>query len=147
MRKIISVVALLCVVVSASAQSMGFLLVSGDAASSGIAGASIAMPGSAYAPDLNMAAAALSAKKMDAAAGYTLWSPSFGKNGLVSASGYFKATDKLAIGADWKQKISDTADVIKFAIEKGVPLSILETVAGAASPVIQIPENEQKKED
>ncbi|MBQ7709973.1 MAG: PorV/PorQ family protein [Bacteroidales bacterium] len=102
MRKIISVVALLCVVVSASAQSMGFLLVSGDAASSGIAGASIAMPGSAYAPDLNMAAAALSAKKMDAAAGYTLWSPSFGKNGLVSASGYFKATDKLAIGADWK---------------------------------------------
>lgn len=102
MRKIITLLSLLFVLLPASAQSLGFLLLSGDAATAGMAGAGVAMEGTAYAPDINMASAALSQGKMDAAAGYTRWSPSYGKNTILSASGYFKVSKKIAIGADWK---------------------------------------------
>lgn len=102
MRKIITVLSLLAVLVPASAQSLGFLLLSGDAATSAMAGIGTATASSAYAPDVNMAAAALSQGKMDVGAGYTLWSPSFSKNSIISAAGYFKAGKKLAIGADFK---------------------------------------------
>lgn len=112
MRKIITVLSLLCVLVPAGAQSLGFLLLSGDAASSGMAGIGTATSASAYAPDLNMAAAALSAKKMDVAAGYTMWSPSYGKDNIFSAAGYFKFSEKFAIGADWKHFGMPAYDII-----------------------------------
>ena len=102
MRKIITVLSLLFVLVPASAQSLGFLLLNGDAAVSGMAGAGIAMEGTAYAPDVNMASAALSEGRFDAAAGYASWAPAYGKNSILSASGYFKISRTFAIGADWK---------------------------------------------
>ena len=133
MRKIISVLTLLCVLVPASAQSLGFLLASGDAASSGMANASIATASSAYAPDQNMASAALSQQKMDAAAGYVIWSPSFSKNGLLSASGYYKPVEKLAIGVDWKHFIIPSYDIISAEGRKNGMFSPKEFTIGVGA--------------
>ena len=85
-----------------SGQSLGFLNIRSDAATAGMAGVSVGLQANAYAPENNLAAAALSAGKMDIGAGYTLWMPGVSKNGILSASGYFKVTDRLAIGADFK---------------------------------------------
>jgi len=85
-----------------SGQSLGFLNIRSDAATAGMAGVSVGLQADAYAPENNLAAAALATNKMDIGAGYTLWMPSLSKNGILSASGYFKLTERLAVGADFK---------------------------------------------
>ena len=102
MKKIILFILFLGLTLSLSGQSLGFLAIHPDAATAGMAGTSVGQQANAYAPDNNMAAAALSAGRMDVGAGYTMWMPGVSKNALLTASGYFKLTDKLALGADFK---------------------------------------------
>ena len=47
------------------------------------------------------------------------------------------------IGPDWKEKLEETAEILAFAREKGVPLSMFETVAGAAAEIGTELEEEQ----
>lgn len=90
------------------AQSLGFLNLHPDAGAAGMAGVSVAMKAGAYAPENNLAAAALQDSRLDVAAGYTLWMPKVSKTGLLSASGYYKVTDRLAVGIDGKSFSSPT---------------------------------------
>ena len=102
MKKIVLSILFLGLTLSLSAQSLGFLTIHTDAATAGMAGTSVGQQANAYAPENNLAAAALSTGKMDVGAGYTMWMPGVSKNAILTASGYFKLTDRLAIGADWK---------------------------------------------
>lgn len=102
MKKILISILFLGLTFSLSGQSLGFLAIHPDAATAGMAGTSVGQQANAYAPDNNMAAAALSTGRMDLGAGYTMWMPGISKNGILTASGYFKLTDRLALGADWK---------------------------------------------
>lgn len=102
MRKILIFLLLLGCNCSLSGQSLGFLVIHPDAETAGMAGTSVGLRGNAYAPENNMAAAALAKNRMDAGAGFTLWMPGVSKNNLLTASGYFKVTDKFALGADFK---------------------------------------------
>jgi capsid protein len=39
------------------------------------------------------------------------------------------------VGPDWQEKLDQTAEILEYARKKGIPLSMFETVAGAAAEV------------
>lgn len=142
MKKILILFLSLGWVVSLSGQSLGFLNIHPDAATAGMASTSVGLQADAYAPENNMAASALAPGRMHVGAGYTLWMPGVSKNALLTASGYFKLTDKLALGADFKNFSSPAYSVTsvegrssteftpkEFSIGAGASFRIMEGLA------------------
>jgi len=98
MKKLMITVAVSALALQLSAQNAAsFLTVGTDAEASALAATAVGRAADAYAIDNNLAAAALSESKLDAAAGYSIWNPASVKTGIVSASAFFKVGDKLAI--------------------------------------------------
>ena len=96
-------IALCAAATAISAQSsMGFLNVNPDAASVALAGTSVGRAADAYSVEGNMAAAAQSASRLDAGAGFSLWQPNATKASVISVSGFGRLGKKLAIGASFK---------------------------------------------
>lgn len=48
------------------------------------------------------------------------------------------------VGPDWKEKLDQTAEILKYARGKEIPLAMFETVAGAAA---EIPNHEEDEEE
>ena len=94
--------ALCAIGIQMNAQTMQFLNIGPDAATAAVAGTGIARTATAYAIDNNMAAAALASSEMATEIGYGIWQPNAAKTGIISATGYFQISDKLAIGAGFK---------------------------------------------
>lgn len=102
MKKTLMILALCAIGIQMNAQTMQFLNIGTDAATSAVAGTGVARTATAYAIDNNMAAAALATSEMATEIGYGIWQPNASKTGIISATGYFQVSDKLAIGAGFK---------------------------------------------
>lgn len=99
-----TVIAAMLTLMAASlhAQTMGFLNINSDPVAAGMASTSVAASADAFAPSNNMASSALSSSTMAVAASYSLWQPKAQNAGIISASGFYKIGDRLAVGADFK---------------------------------------------
>ena len=102
MKKLLSIIAACAVCLSLSAQSVAFLNINPDPATAGVAGTGIARTADAYALENNIAAAALNGPKMAAAAGFGMWQPKAANSKLISAAGYYRISDRLALGVQFK---------------------------------------------
>lgn len=102
MKKTLMILALCAIGIQMNAQTMQFLNIGSDAATAAVAGTGVARTATAYAIDNNMAAAALAPSEMATEIGYGIWQPAASKTGIISATGYFQISDKLAIGAGFK---------------------------------------------
>jgi len=103
MKKTIVLVAAVSLCLHVSAQNAAdFLNIGTDAANAGVANTGVARQADAYAIENNLATAALSASKMDVAAGYSIWNPQNAKTGIISASGFFHAGERVAVGVGFK---------------------------------------------
>ncbi len=94
------------------AQTLPSLLCGNDAATLGTACTSVAGKANAYSIENNVASMSLSDKKLYAGAYYGIWQPSYADNSILSASALFKATEKLAIGASFKNFSYTPYDII-----------------------------------
>jgi len=83
--------------VPATAQTMPSLLVGSDPAAAGRAG--VQFGATAFAPQDDAAAMALSSDRLSAGASFGLWQPSAAGDKVVGASAFYKITDRLALGA------------------------------------------------
>lgn len=102
MKKAILIIAATIVSLSLSAQSIAFLNINPDPVTAGVAGTGIARTADAYAVENNIAAAALNGPKMAAAAGFGMWQPKAANTKLISAAGYYRITDRFALGVQFK---------------------------------------------
>ena len=101
MKRYIAIVAFCALTISASAQTMSFLNINPDAGTAGLAGAGVARKADAYVYSNNVAAAALSDRTMAIALGYGKWQPKAADNGLLSASGFYRISDRIAVNANF----------------------------------------------
>ena len=84
------------------AQTLPSLLVSGDAAATGLAGAAVAAPANAFVLENNPAAMALSPDQGAGGASFGLWQPGAAADKVLSAGGYLRLGSKLAVGLTGK---------------------------------------------
>lgn len=102
-KNITIIIAALCVLgQTAQAQTMQFLNINPDPESAAVAGTGVSRGANAYALDNNMAASSLSELQFAAEVGYGMWQPKAFKEGVISAAGFAKLGEKLAIGASFK---------------------------------------------
>ena len=102
MKRIFSLFAILTASLSLHAQGVAFLNINPDPATAALAGAGIARTADAYALENNIAAAALGGPTMDVAVGYGRWQPKGAGVSIISSSGYYRVTEKLALGLQFK---------------------------------------------
>ena len=102
MKRILSLLAILTASLSLQAQGVAFLNINPDPASAALAGTGVARTADAYALENNIAAAALGGPTMDVSVGYGRWQPKAAAVNVISAAGYYRVTDKLAIGLQFK---------------------------------------------
>jgi len=103
MKKLLSIfIAAAAATLSLQAQGVAFLNINPDPATAALGGTGVARMADAYALENNFAATALGGPRMDFAAGYGRWQPKVASVNLISAAGYFRATEKLAIGLQFK---------------------------------------------
>ena len=102
MKRLLTIIAAVAASLSLQAQGVAFLNINPDPATAALAGTGVARSADAYALENNVAAAALAGPRMDVAAGYSRWQPKAASINLLSAAGYFRVTDKLAIGLQFK---------------------------------------------
>ena len=93
------------------AQVVNSIIRDTDPAAAALGGASVANDANAFAIDNNAASMSLSSLRMAAGASYSLLQPSAVKMGVISASGYYRVADKLAIGAGFKSLSYDSYPV------------------------------------
>ena len=103
MKRILTFFAAAAVSFSLSAQGVAFLSIDPDPAAAALAGTGVARPADAYALENNLAAAAQGGPRMDVAVGYARWQPRAAGVNLLSAAGYYRVADKLAVGLQFKQ--------------------------------------------
>ena len=103
MRKIILTVLLSAIcIVNLRAQSATFTLTSYDAHSTSMANSSVALYATPYAIWNNGASALFSGESFQAGASYGIWQPSQADNRILSAAGYYKIGEKVAISAGYR---------------------------------------------
>ena len=113
MKKLLSIVlATVAAALSLQAQGVAFLKINPDASAAALAGTGIARPADAYALENNLAAAALGGPRMDVAVGYGRWQPQAAGVNLLSAAGYYRVADKLAIGLQFKDFAYPAYDIM-----------------------------------
>ena len=119
MKKLLSVILAAAAGLSLQAQGVAFLNISPDPASAALAGTGIARTADAYALENNVAAAALGGPAMDVAAGYGRWQPQAAAVNVISAAGYYRITDKLALGLRFKDFAYSEYTVVSAAGRPG----------------------------
>ncbi|MCR4860854.1 MAG: PorV/PorQ family protein [Bacteroidales bacterium] len=103
MKKLLSIlITAVTASLSLQAQGVAFLNINSDPASMALAGTGIARTADAYALENNIAATALGGPRMDVAAGYGRWQPKAAGVNIISAAGFYRVTDKLAFGLQFK---------------------------------------------
>lgn len=102
MKRVIYIAGVLMLLfpVLSNAQSLPLVAMETDAASLGRAGAGLADTDFvAYSSFSNAAVIPFSEAKMDVAAGYTMWSPSYAKSNLVNVGGAFNIKNRFGVAA------------------------------------------------
>lgn len=94
------------------AQTLPSLLCGSDAATLGTACTGVAGKANAYAIENNVAAMSMGDKKLYVGASYGIWQPSYADNSIISAAGSFKTTERLDIGASFKNFSYSPYDII-----------------------------------
>lgn len=102
MKKILLTSLLAVFAVALQAQTLPVLLVSQDAASLGLAQASLAADAGAYSIDINSSAAVFSSQKMSAAVSYGIWQPLASSGKIISSGGWWNG-GKWAAGLAFKR--------------------------------------------
>lgn len=113
MKKRIITVFLVFTAISANlkGQVMNTLVRDFDVATMGLAGVSVPVDAGAFATDNNAAAMSLSDKRMIAGASYAVLQPASVRTGTLSAAGFVRLSDKIAIGAGFKSLAYDAYPV------------------------------------
>ena len=101
-RKTLLVIAAAAASLSLQAQGVAFLNINPDAASVGLAETSIARQADAYAMENNIAATTLGGTRMAFAAGFGIWQPKANKSNVLSAAGFYRISNRLALGMQFK---------------------------------------------
>ena len=97
---------------SLHAQSAAFVNFNPDPVAAALAGTGIARTADAYALENNVAAMSLNGSQMAVAAGYGLWQPKAAKAQLLSAGGYYRISEKFAIGLQFKDMLYSAYDIV-----------------------------------
>ena len=87
---------------SLHAQSAAFVNFNPDPVAAALAGTGIARTADAYALENNVAATTLGGPQIAVAAGYGLWQPKAANAQLLSAAGYYRVSERFAIGLQFK---------------------------------------------
>ena len=95
-----------------SAQGVNFLNINPDPVASALAGTGIARTADAFAIENNVAATALGGPTMAVAAGYGMWQPKAANAKLLSAAGYYRISEKFAIGLQFKDLLYSSYDIV-----------------------------------
>ncbi len=130
MKKILSVILAAAAGLSLQAQGVAFLNINPDPASAALAGTGIARTADAYALENNVAAAALGGPAMDVSVGYGRWQPQAAAVNVISAAGYYRITDKLALGLRFKDFAYPEYTVVSAAGRPGGSFSPMEVAFG-----------------
>ena len=112
MRKILLILAVFAASFTLSAQGVNFLNINPDPVATALAGTGIARTADAYALENNVAAMSLNGSQMAVAAGYGLWQPKAAKAQLLSAGGYYRISEKFAIGLQFKDMLYSAYDIV-----------------------------------
>lgn len=112
MKRILLTLAAAAASISLSAQGVNFLNINPDPVAASLAGTGVARPADAYAIENNIAAAAQTGPGMAFSAGYGLWQPKAAGIHLISAAGYYRVTDRLAIALHFKDLLYKAYDVV-----------------------------------
>ena len=112
MKKILLMLAASAASLTLSAQGVNFLNINPDPVASALAGTGIARTADAYAIENNFAATALGGPTMAVAAGYGRWQPKAAGAQLLSAAGYYRVSEKLAIGLQFKDMLYSAYDIV-----------------------------------
>lgn len=102
MKRFLLIFVAAAVSLSLSAQGVAFLNINPDPVTAGVAGTGIARTADAYAGENNIAATALNGPRMAAAVGFGMWQPKNANAKLISAGGFYRITQRLALGLQFK---------------------------------------------
>ena len=128
-RYTISLIASLFCIISAG-QSMPFMSTGTDIAGLGMGSVSVASNASAFSADGNIAAAALSEKRMEAEAGYSLWQPEVFCHSIPGLGIYYRTGNRVAVGLSGKYLIEKEYGIIG---EDGIESNVYRPKEGLLS--------------
>ena len=112
MRKILLILAASAASFSLFAQGVNFLNINPDPVATALAGTGIARTADAYALENNVAATALGGPQMAVAAGFGMWQPKAANANLLSAGGYYRISEKFAIGLQFKDMLYSAYGIV-----------------------------------
>lgn len=112
MKKTIYILTLLLASVTAGAQALPFTAVNHDPVSMAKGGTYLTeTSSSAYSVSGNPAAAPFSSKRLDVAAGYTMWQPSALKSDVIGATGTFVLKEKIGVSLGMSYGMNPSYDI------------------------------------
>jgi hypothetical protein len=139
MKKTAALLFAFALAISAAAQSVPSLITGTDAAALSMGGVSAALPADAFAVDNNPAAMSASGRRFDAAATYSMWSPSVAEATLAGLGAFYKLNEKLAFGLSGRVFLDKPYDVINFSGQHTGSFTPMDIVAGLGVSYAVIP--------
>ncbi len=110
-KRILCVLALLLSVSVVWGQT-SFVSLPSDARTAAMGGATSALGADAFAPINNMASTLSSQSSLELGVSYMNWQPQFVNANIMSAAGYYKISDDLAVGASFQYEMLPSQEII-----------------------------------